>query len=508
MANPWMSNEDADDAYAAANPWLSDEYADETHAAASHSPWLSYEGASETDGIRKNGEHSDNLSDVSSDAPLEPEDDEELQALHERDFGSAGPAETAAAAIAPFVSLYPPDLPLTTLTQFEVDPLKMEIFSKGLAEASRRTCSEPGYLNSADFQRSCNLAPGETFLPTGPIIGQAGVAKAAPWTSEEEPDYRHSSISQRREHSAISDLVDCAKSEQYHDEDDRKPAAVDLSDTHAAKLEAHVYASVFSQSKASKDDSSTTRKRARDATSDAAISPASLNEEKNELTRTEEQDDHKRSKTDPEVEEKAASLDLKAHNVLNFAKVTRMDLLHAAGNNSSYATFISSMLMDGTLKSFMVLSMWHQCNHSVEHELRRKGKVGPFVSWRKRHLALVDPLHKHCVIKSLCRIANYFEPEGSFNGECKINPMDASVSASAGNSSGCVSYEVLVSNDVDRCCEVVELSSWISREAYWNHATLCFSRQDLYESKCMVDVLCDSSKQKETFWISNHPLVS
>jgi quinol monooxygenase YgiN len=406
--------------------------------------------------------------DVSSDGPLDPEDDEELRALHERDFGSAGPAAAAAAALAPFVSLYPPDLAVTTLTKFEVDPLKMKIFSKDLAEVSRRTCAEPGYLHSADFQRC---------PPTGPIIGQAEVAKAATWTSEEEPDYRHSSISQRREHSAIAGLEDGAKSEQYDDEDDRKPAAVYLSDTHAARLEAPVLASAISQSKDSKDGSNTTRKRGRDAN-------LSLHEAKHEPTR----------KDDPELPMKHPDV----HNVLNYGKVTRMDLLHAAGNNSYNAAFFSSMLMNGALKSFMHLSMWHQCNHSVEHELRRKGQVGPFVIWRTRYLDLEDHLHKHCVIKSLCQIANYFQPE-----EVEINDSASSPSVPEGNNIGCVSYEILVSNDVDRGNEIVELSSWVNKNAYLFQQAIFHSSPELQESRTVVDLFCDLSKQEETCWVSN-----
>jgi quinol monooxygenase YgiN len=459
MSNPWMSHEDNDETDGAANPWLADDGASETDEIDSSQLnngglGRAVGGGGVDSGAGDNGngnvDNNDNFSDFSDDAPLDPEDDEELRALHERDFGSAGPAAAAAAALAPFVSLYPPDLALTILTKFEVDPSKMEIFGRGLDEAAKRTRDEPGYLNSLNFQR-CELSAGSDGDPSDPIAGSPG---------------------------------GCVQSEQYHDEDDRKPAAVNLSDTHAAKLEAPVLMSAISQSKDSKDGSNTSRKRGRDAN-------LSFHEAKHESTRKEEQDDHKRMKTDPKAEKEEITtgpeLPMKhpnAHNVLNYGKVTRMDLLHAAGNNSYNATFFSSMLMNGALKSFMLLSMWHQCNHSVEHELRRKGQIGSFVMWRTRYLDVEDHSHKHCVIKSLCQIANYFQPE-----EVNMNE--------------CVSYEILVSNDVDRGNEIVELGSWVNKNAYLYQQAIFHSSPELQESRTVVDLFCDLSKQEETFWVSN-----
>jgi hypothetical protein len=143
--------------------------------------------------------------------------------------------------------------------------------------------------------------------------------------------------------------------------------------------------------------------------------------------------------------------------------------------------------------SMPMFSMWHRCtivddSHSPPrrekeketaeyNKANHKGGMGFFFVKRVHYLSEDHTCPRMTILDALCHMASLAmygisqEEENGGNKGCDNHlETETTVPAVLSGGGGCVSYDVLVSNDVvDRFDEVIEWSSWTSKEHYVCH---------------------------------------
>jgi hypothetical protein len=131
--------------------------------------------------------------------------------------------------------------------------------------------------------------------------------------------------------------------------------------------------------------------------------------------------------------------------------------------------------------SFPMLSMWHRWivdspreEETEYNKANHKGPMGFFFVKKVHYLSEDNTCPRMIILDALCHMAS-LAIYGTQEEESKRGDNDNNLETDTATdvpvlSGGCVSYDVLVSNDVvDRFGEVIEWSSWTSQEHYVCH---------------------------------------
>jgi quinol monooxygenase YgiN len=203
--------------------------------------------------------------------------------------------------------------------------------------------------------------------------------------------------------------------------------------------------------------------------------------------------------------ENAASVMAIPHNS-NFmvhAGFDSSELLERHVNRKYAGDALSTLLSEHIVLSLPIVTTWHRCNfEECNYDHRSFKPAGTFFVRRTRYLGDLSPRMQ--ILERLCEVAHLMVAEAYAGKAVGLHEQDINNNTRQEAQDGCVSYDVLFSDKFHhRFDEIVEWSSWTSKEAYLREQEKADNNPTV--QRCFEFVDPFSYRRNEvTFW-QTHP---
>jgi len=189
----------------------------------------------------------------------------------------------------------------------------------------------------------------------------------------------------------------------------------------------------------------------------------------------------------------------RTHNFVGYSIFLTEESMNAIMQKKFSISFLESLLLNGSMSSFGMLTMWKRCN--LEYYRRyEEMPCGKYFMYRRHVLRRKTP--RSLVVDILCRLA--WLALGGDKPQIESPKTDESDDTQAPAVIGheAISYEILVSTDPDRRHEVVEWASWPCEESYSKYCVLPNVQQVAQTMRSRN--FCVNDKPEENFWVAHN----